>query len=150
MRVAMPTWRGRISPVFDLAEKILIEDISNEPLKFRQELILLEKDPFERARLLKACGAEIVICCALSLPHQIALVSAGIRVISHICGRVKEVSEAIIKGQFPDFCLMPGSKNLPRPAHSKVFLINEPEKIWKMRLGEKGGKRTNSKSKIDK
>jgi predicted Fe-Mo cluster-binding NifX family protein len=150
MRVAIPTWRGRISPVFDVAEKILLEDISNEPLKLRQELTLIEKDPYERARLLKACGAEIVICCALSRPHQIALASAGIRVISHICGRVEEVREAIIKGRFPDSCLMPGCKHLPRSERSKVFPVNAPEKIWKMRLGEKDRECTNSKSEIDK
>jgi hypothetical protein len=37
MKVAIPTWRGRISPVFDVAEKILVEDITNEPLKFRKQ-----------------------------------------------------------------------------------------------------------------
>ena len=79
MRVAIPIWEGRVSPVFDVAEKILLEEISSELLKLDQELTVSEKDPFERARFLKAFGAEIVICCALSRPHQIALTSAGRR-----------------------------------------------------------------------
>ena len=121
MRVAIPTWEGRVSPVFDVAEKILLEEISNEPLKLGQELTVPEKNPLERARFLKAFGAEIVICCALSRPHQIALASEGIRVISHICGRVEEVIEAIYNGKFPDSCLMPGCKRFHLSEHSKVF-----------------------------
>jgi hypothetical protein len=40
---------GRISPIFDVAGRILIEEISNKPLKFRQELTSFEADGIRRS-----------------------------------------------------------------------------------------------------
>ena len=114
MRVAIPNWQRRVSPVFDVAENVLLADISGGQVILRQDLAVSSKDPFERARLLRALGTEILICCTLSRPHRMALASAGIQIIPHICGPVEEIIDAIANGRLSDSFLMPGCKRRSR------------------------------------
>ena len=118
MKFAVPNWESRISPVFDVAENILLVDASDGCECRRQEVMLPPGDPFERARLLKTLGANVLICGMLSLPQQRALVSAGIQIIPPICGEVGEVIEAFLGGQLDRQPLvMPGCGR--RPFHKR-------------------------------
>jgi predicted Fe-Mo cluster-binding NifX family protein len=109
MKFAVPKWEGRISPVFDVADNILLVDASDGCEHRRQEVRLTTDDPFERARLLRTLGTDVLICGMLSLPQQRALVSVGIRIIPYIRGDVGEVIEAFLKGQLDKQQLvMPG------------------------------------------
>ena len=114
MKFAVPNWEGRISPVFDVAENILLVEASDGCENRREEVLLTTGDPFERARLLRELGTDLLICGMLSLPQQRALASAGIRIIPHICGDVKEVIEAFLGGQLDRQPLvMPGCGRRP-------------------------------------
>ena len=114
MKFAVPKWEGRISPVFDVADNILLVDASDGCEHRRQEVHLTTDDPFERARLLRTLGANVLICGMLSLPQQRALASVGIRIIPHIRGDVGEVIEAFLKGQLDKQPLvMPGCRRRP-------------------------------------
>jgi predicted Fe-Mo cluster-binding NifX family protein len=86
MRVAIPLWQGRVSPVFDEASRILLVDISDKEEQHRQEEFLIARNPFERAQLLPRLGVDLLICGMISQTQQTALVSAGIQIIPHICG----------------------------------------------------------------
>jgi len=44
-------------------------------------------------------GVEVLICRSVSKILESALISQGIRVIPHICGRVEDVLEAYIEGK---------------------------------------------------
>jgi predicted Fe-Mo cluster-binding NifX family protein len=116
MRIAIPLWQGRISPVFDEARRILLLDVSEKREQHRREESLVAENPFERSRLLPRLGVNLLICGMISQTQQTALASAGIRTIPHICGQIEEVINAFLEGRIEsgEF-LMPGCSNPKRP-----------------------------------
>ncbi len=115
MRVAIPLWQGRVSPVFDEANRILLIDLWQKKEQHRQEESLAVRNPFERARALPKLGVDLVICGMISQAQQTALVSAGIRIIPHICGSVEEVLAALLDGRIErGALLMPGCRGHKR------------------------------------
>ncbi len=118
MRVAIPLWQGRVSPVFDEASRILLVDVSENHEKHRQEEALLTRNPFERARVLPMLGVDLLICGMISQTQQTALASAGVRIIPHICGPMEEVIAALLDGRIErGDLLMPGCGS--RKGHRK-------------------------------
>ena len=109
MRVAIPLWQGRVSPVFDEASRILLVDISNRQEQRRSEESLIVQNPFERAKLLPSLGVDLLICGMISQTQQTALASAGVRIIPHICGSMEDVITAFLDGRIENGELrMPG------------------------------------------
>jgi predicted Fe-Mo cluster-binding NifX family protein len=109
MRVAIPLWQGRVSPVFDEASRILLVDISEKQEQHRQEESLIARHPFERAQLLPRLGVDLLVCGMISQTQQTALASAGIKIIPHICGPLEEVIAAFLDGRIESGALlMPG------------------------------------------
>jgi predicted Fe-Mo cluster-binding NifX family protein len=109
MRVAIPLWQGRVSPVFDEANRIILIDFIEKKEHQRREESLVARNPFERAQLLPRFGVDLLICGMISQTQQTALASAGIRIIPHICGSMEEVILAILDGRIETGALlMPG------------------------------------------
>ena len=109
MKVAIPTWTGRVSPVFDVARLLLVVDIDDGTEVFRDEAILEETQLVPRTRRVTQLGVDVLICGAISMPLEAMLVSAGVRVIPHTCGTVEEVFQAFASGRLTDKAfLMPG------------------------------------------
>jgi predicted Fe-Mo cluster-binding NifX family protein len=109
MRVAIPLWQGRVSPVFDEASRILLVDVFEKQEQHRQEESLISRNPFERAQMLPKLGVDLLICGMISQTQQAALASAGIRIIPHICGPMEEVIAAWLDGRIESGAfLMPG------------------------------------------
>jgi predicted Fe-Mo cluster-binding NifX family protein len=109
MRVAIPLWQGRVSPVFDEACRILLVDIIDKREQHRHEETLITRNPFERAQLLPKLGVDLLICGMISQTQQTALASSGIRIIRHICGPMDEVIAAFLNGRIENgVLLMPG------------------------------------------
>mgnify|MGYP000882717202 CR=1 FL=1 len=100
MRVAVATWNGRISPVFDVARQArVVEDVGGDAVG-RDEM-LPGTDPAAQANRLKALGIELLICGALSQPQALALEGAGIAVIPFTAGTVEEILAAWRAGTLP-------------------------------------------------
>lgn len=115
MRVAIPLWQGRVSPVFDEASRILLVDVVENQEKSRQEESLAVRNPFERAQMLPKLGVKLLICGMISQTQQTALASAGIRIIPHICGSMEEVIAALLDGRIERGALrMPGCRGRRR------------------------------------
>jgi predicted Fe-Mo cluster-binding NifX family protein len=109
MKVAIPLWQGRVSPVFDEASRILIVDISEGRENCRRQESLLTHNPFERAQMLPKLGVDLLICGMISHTQQTALNSTGVRVIPHICGPMEDVIAAFLDGRIENGAmLMPG------------------------------------------
>jgi predicted Fe-Mo cluster-binding NifX family protein len=120
MKVAIPLWQGRVSPVFDEASRILIVDISNGREKGRQEEFLHSHNPFERAHALPKLGVDLLICGMISQTQQTALDSAGIQTIPHICGCMEDVIAAFLDGRIDKGAmLMPGCGRRRRMRYHK-------------------------------
>jgi predicted Fe-Mo cluster-binding NifX family protein len=109
MKVAVPTWAGRISPVFDVAKRLLVVDIEDDTEIGRDETAIEQKEPVARARRVGELGINVLICGAISGPLEAMLVSTGVRVIPHTCGLVEDVLQAFVSGQLMDEAfMMPG------------------------------------------
>ena len=136
MRVAIPLWQGRISPVFDEASRILLVDISNKHEEQRREEFLIVQNPFERAKLLPKLGVDILICGMISQTQQTAIASAGIRIIPHICGSMEEVIAAFLDGRIDNGGLrMPGCRSEKRQRNRRH---NATRKCFKLPRKETG------------
>ena len=100
MKIAISQWQGRISPVFDVAQEVLLVDIEGCRVLEMQRASLSRNNPFERAREMAALGTELLICGAISLAYEKVLIQAGIHVIGFCCGEVVAVLAALEKGHF--------------------------------------------------
>ena len=109
MRIAIPTWCGRVSPVFDVAKHLLVVDVDGTRDGSREDATIEETGPGRRARRVAELGVNVLICGAVSAPLEAMLISAGVRVILHVCGSVEEVLQAFVSGGLTDQAfLMPG------------------------------------------
>ena len=109
MRVAIPTWSGAISPVFDVARRLLVVDIQGDAEVSRNEIIIEDTQFAFRAKRVADLGVDVLICCAISWPLEAMLASAGVRVIPQTCGPTEDVLRAFVSGQLTDTAfLMPG------------------------------------------
>ena len=111
MRIIIPIWEDKVSPVLDTASKLLILDTSDGERISRTETLLDEQDISRRCFRIKKLGADIIICGAVSRPFSERLKASGIRMIQGISGKTEEILNAYFNGnlQQPKF-LMPGCR----------------------------------------
>jgi predicted Fe-Mo cluster-binding NifX family protein len=120
MKVAIPHWQGRVSPVFDVAGNVLLADVEGGKERTRQEVALDASEPQSRASQLAGLGTSVLICGAISWPLEMAVSAAGVEVIAQTCGEVEEVLAAFVKGQLGRGAfLMPGCCGRPRGRHHR-------------------------------
>jgi predicted Fe-Mo cluster-binding NifX family protein len=98
MKVAIPQWQKRVSPVFDVAGTLTIIEFLEGKEKKRETNTFPSGESFNRVRLLHQLGVQVLICGAVSQSLESALVAAGIKVIPYICGSVDDVLKAYING----------------------------------------------------
>ena len=102
MKIAIPHWQNRISPVFDASKHLLLITVHAGKENDRKQLMLSSYDFWLRTKTLSHYGVGIVICGAISHSLETVLLSAGIRVIGFVCGRVEDVTQAFLYGQLDD------------------------------------------------
>jgi predicted Fe-Mo cluster-binding NifX family protein len=98
MKLAIPVWLGRISPVFDVAGQLLLVELADGREVGREEHPISETTLDERARRLAELGVETLICAGVSQSLEAVLADCGIRVIARVCGDVEEVLAAFQAG----------------------------------------------------
>jgi len=116
MKIAIPEYNGRVSPVFDTSQRLLVfrvdhggvgaplgnEDWSYLPLPVR-------------ATRLRQMGVDVLLCGGISgwLARQIE--ALGIRLVPWLAGDVQQVLEAFVAGRLPDrYFAMPGTWGMRR------------------------------------
>lgn len=109
MKVGITSWDGRVSPVFDVAKRLLVVDVERDTEIGRSEVDLAETRLAARARRVTGLGVQVLICGAISWPLEAMLTSAGVRVMPQTCGPVEDVLRAFFAGQLASgVFLMPG------------------------------------------
>ncbi len=109
MKVSIPHWQGRVSPVFDVAGQVLLVEVGDGIELARQERHLDEEFPQARAAWLASCAVDVLICGAISKALEVAVFQVGIDVIPQICGDVEGILAAFISGQLDEESFrMPG------------------------------------------
>ena len=115
MKVAIPIWNNRISPLFDTACRVLIWSLEEKGGDEREEHDLRGLIPPMKVRRIKELGADVLICGALSNTVAYLVESAGIRLVPWISGPVDEVIEAFKTGQIDEpRYFMPGCGRMRR------------------------------------
>jgi predicted Fe-Mo cluster-binding NifX family protein len=108
-KVGIPHHLGYVSPVFDVARKLLTVSLRDGHEEGREEVALDTVDPFLRAQELKNLEVDLIVCGAISQSCERALLIKGIKTISSICGPLEEVLAALLNGTLDDTrFLMPG------------------------------------------
>ncbi len=109
MKVAIPIWQGRVSPVFDVARHLQVFEIEAGSARQVRDLDC-DGDGFsQRVARLAETGTAVLICGAISRPLEMAVTAAGIQVIAQTCGDVQDVADAYAKGHLTtETFLMPG------------------------------------------
>lgn len=111
MKIAIPHWQSRISPVCDEARHFLVVHVTNDQEVRRSELevTLPGTDLVGRAAQLLDVGVNTLICGAISKALETMLLGVGIDVISQICGNVEDVLQAFRTGKLAqDRFALPG------------------------------------------
>ncbi len=109
MKIAIPVWQGRVSPVFDVAQHVLLVELAGDAELARRQTRLLSNQPAQRVRLLGDFGANALICGAISQPLKAALSRSGVQVLDWVCGEIEEVLRAYQTGTLDeDRFAMPG------------------------------------------
>lgn len=120
MKVALATWNGRISPVFDVARQVQMLDVEDGRVIVRREETLPGTDPQSQTDRLTALAPQTLICGAISQPMAAMLAATSIRVIPFTAGAVEEVLAAWLAGSLPNPALsMPGCCGRMRRCHGK-------------------------------
>jgi predicted Fe-Mo cluster-binding NifX family protein len=125
MKIAIPIWKDRISPVLDTASRLLIVEVEAQREESRFETYLSEPELPRRCIRIQGLGVDLLICGAISRPYSTLLAASGIDVIQGISGHPEDVLQAYLQGNlFDSRFLMPGvSKNTflqkGRPSASK-------------------------------
>jgi predicted Fe-Mo cluster-binding NifX family protein len=109
MQIAIPNCQGRVSPVFDVAARLLVIRLKNRVELERREIMIFQKEPNEIVHSLEELGIGLLICGGISQGLEVALQHAGIRVLPQICGEIDAVIAAYRAGTLnhPQY-VMPG------------------------------------------
>ena len=111
MKVIIPSWQGRVSPVLDVAGRLVVVTLEQGQETTREDVSLGATTSPARARQIAQLGAQTVICGAISRPLELALYAAGVEVIPHVCGQVEDVLSAFANERLnEDAYLMPGCR----------------------------------------
>lgn len=108
-RIAIPVHNGRVSPVFDAAQRVVLIDTNGGAEVGRSEQEIGMAFPPHRAKWLAEQGVGLLICGAISLPLAQMVQSHGIQLLPWIVGELDDVVDAYLNGglQGPQFA-MPG------------------------------------------
>ena len=111
IRIAIPVFNSRISPVLDACSQICIFDCEQKQEVNRHNVWVEDLSLSERLTILAKLGVSVVICCAVSEALHKLLKSKNIRVIAGRVGEIEKVLDAYLCDQLDDQCFhMPGYK----------------------------------------
>jgi predicted Fe-Mo cluster-binding NifX family protein len=102
IRVAIPIFKSRVSPVFDSCTRVLLVDMEQHREIARNEIYLDEFSLIERVNILQKSQITTIICGGISEVMQNMLKNLRINLITGIAGEVKQVVDAYMSGQLDD------------------------------------------------
>jgi predicted Fe-Mo cluster-binding NifX family protein len=109
VRIALPDWKGRVSPVFDVARQLLIVDLDGaRELRRNTESLAQTLAPLRADELVRR-GVAVLLCGGISVPLLRMLEARGVRVIPGVAGDVEQVLQGYLTGRLTDRSFaMPG------------------------------------------
>lgn len=112
IRIAIPIFQYRVSPVLDTCTRLLIIDYEGQAEIDRREVVFDMYSSSERLEIVKKLNTDAIICCGISERFDRMLKAAGIRLICGIAGDVQQVANAFLYNRLDAPCFrMPGFKS---------------------------------------
>jgi predicted Fe-Mo cluster-binding NifX family protein len=109
LRVGLPVWKGRISPVLDVAERLLVVDVAAGREVSRSVVEVGAGLLPHRVHRLSDLGVDIIVCGAVSRQMANMLTGLGITVYPCMRGEVDNVLASLLRTGSPDpSFFMPG------------------------------------------
>ena len=109
MRLAIPEFNGRVSPVFDCCRRLLVIDTS---VTGPDRIALQDWSELEcvkRPGRLREMGIKTLLCGGISAHLAREIEAGGVYLVPWISGEVGEIIDAYLSGRLPDPQLtMPG------------------------------------------
>ena len=111
MKIAIPVWEDKISPVLDTASRLLIVEVLDQKESSRFEKPLDANGLSLRCSKIKGLGIDVLICGAISRQFSSMLTASGMDIIPWISGHTEDVLKAYLQGTLfhPRF-YMPGCR----------------------------------------
>jgi len=126
MKLAITDWNGRVSPLFDTADTVIVFKIENNREQNRSRVYLNPAGPVAKAKALSRLAVNVVVCGAISREFETMLTAAGITVVGNICGLTENVLQAHLNKKLNNRVFrLPGS-NCPRRKRSGHGHQNQP------------------------
>ena len=135
--LAISVWNGRVAPVFDVANHLLLIEINNDTVANTKKTDMPDS-PALKSRKISEIGIKTLICGAISMPLEEAIKANGIMVFSFISGEVDIVVSAWLSGTLlEESFLMPGCCG--RRFRNKFHGNFSDNREAKMQQGNRGG-----------
>ena len=106
IRIAIPVFNSRISPVLDACTQIGIFDCEQKKEINRQTIWVDGFSLAERLASLVKLGVNVVICCGISDVLHNLLKGKNIRVIAGRVGEIEQVVDAFLCNQLDNECFL--------------------------------------------
>lgn len=103
MKVAIPRMAESVAPCFEYSATIAIFTIEDGKVAGQIDFPIRDRDPLDRARLLRDQKVDTIICGGVQDVFEDLLRASGIRVISWVSGNVEDLIGLFLRGQ-----LVPG------------------------------------------
>jgi predicted Fe-Mo cluster-binding NifX family protein len=96
IRVGIPIFQQRVSPVFDSCTRVLLVDIEDDREIDRKEIYLDDLSLTDRVKILSKSKVSAVVCGGISEILETMMSGAGIDLICDITGEVDQVLAAFL------------------------------------------------------
>ena len=127
MKIAIAHWQRRVSPVFDVADRLFLITVEDGREVHRKSLRIAGRDPFERAQTLAERGVDVLLCGAISSALEKALTAAGIRVLGFLDGELESIVSTFLEGQLNDGRLPRADRSGRRPHFEKRLSVEKKQ-----------------------
>ncbi len=107
MKIAIPIWNDRVSPVMDSAGRLMVVEINNGAVDSKVLIDIPQLHPVQKVRFIVNQGIDRLICGAISHRLQMMLTASGLTIMPWVKGQVEDIIAAFINGnlQNQDFYL---------------------------------------------
>ncbi len=117
MRIAIPVWSGRVSPVYDVARRVMVVEVLGGEATFTEQHDIEGRD---RVSLLSEVGVDVLLCGAVSQELEERVLAAGVEVVMEIRGEADAVIRAYLDGGLAQpWFSMPGCHSRRRRARAR-------------------------------
>ncbi len=115
MRVGIPIWGSKVSPVLDASEQLLVVELTGTERSDVETVSFGGWGMMRRARLIGDLGLDVLICGAISGRLAGLLAWKDVRVIPWVSGEVDDVLRAFVEGRLSGKRFaMPGYRGMGR------------------------------------